>query len=135
MKSKILNILLMVTSLFGYLEWSGNRHSFLFQVEGEFFLKLFSDPVSVIHPFTVLPLIGQILLIITLFQKRPGRLLTNTAIVGLGILLGLMQLIGIISFNLKIIFSTIPFIVVTLLTIRHHRIYNEKYQRTRMPNS
>jgi len=76
MKAKILNALLLVTSLFGYLEWGGNNHLFLFQAEGEIFSKLISDPTSVIHPFILLPIIGQALLLITLFQKTPHKLIS-----------------------------------------------------------
>ena len=42
MKSKILNFLLIIFSLFGYLEWSGNQHIFLFEAEIEIFSKLFN---------------------------------------------------------------------------------------------
>jgi hypothetical protein len=119
MKSKILNILLICTSLLGYLEWSGNSHSFLFQAEGEIISKLFTDPISVLHPFTLLPMTGQLILIITLFQKRPSKLLTYIGIGGLGILLVFMFVIGIMTLNFKIILSTIPFIVVSALAIRH----------------
>jgi hypothetical protein len=121
MKSKILNILLIITSLLGYLEWSGNSHSFLFQAEGEIISKLFTDPISVLHPFTLLPMIGQVILIITLFQKKPSKLLTYIGIGGLGILLAFMFVIGIMSLNFKIILSTVPFIVVAVLAIRHNR--------------
>ncbi len=121
MKSKILNSLLIITSLLGYLEWSGNSHSFLFQAEGEIILKLFADPISVLHPFTLLPMTGQVILIITLFQKNPSKLLTYISIGGLGILLAFMFVIGIMTLNFKIIISTIPFIVVSALTIRHYR--------------
>jgi hypothetical protein len=121
MKSKILNFLLIITSLLGYLEWSGNSHTFLFQAEAEIFSKVFSDPVSVIHPFTILPLIGQLLLMATLFQKTPGKKLTYFGIGSLGLLLGFMFLIGALSLNYKIISSTIPFICVSILTIRHYR--------------
>jgi hypothetical protein len=124
MKSKILNFLLIITSLLGYLEWSGNNHSFLFQAEGEILSKLFVKPVSSFHPFTLLPMFGQVILILTLFQKKPNKLLTYLGIGGLGILLGFMFVIGIMSFNLKIIFSTVPFILVAVITIRHYRNQN-----------
>lgn len=48
MKGKIFNIILIITSLFGYLEWSGDSHSFLFQaevpfrVQGKKFVYIFS---------------------------------------------------------------------------------------------
>ncbi len=121
MKSKILNFLLIITSLFGYLEWSGNSHMFLFQAEGEIILKLFTHPTSVIHPFTVLPMIGQIILLITLFQKKPNKTLTYIGMGGLGILLTFMFFIGVISLNSKILFSTIPFLIISIFTIKFHR--------------
>jgi hypothetical protein len=121
MKSKILNILLIITSLFGYLEWGGNNHSFLFQAEVGIISTLLTDPVSVLHPFTLLPMTGQLVLIITLFQNKPGKLLTYTGIGGLGILLASMFVIGIVSLNYKIVLSTIPFIFIAVLAIRHNR--------------
>ncbi len=121
MKSKILNFLLIITSLVGYLEWSGNNHIFLFKAEAEIFLKLFTNPLSVLHPFTILPLVGQILLLITLFQKTPNKTLSFISIAGLGLLLGFMFIIGLLSLNLKVIISSIPFIIVSVLAIRHYK--------------
>nr|MBK9653730.1 hypothetical protein [Bacteroidota bacterium] len=121
MKSKVLNTLLIITSLLGYLEWSGNNHIFLFKAEAEIFSKLFTNPTSVLHPFTILPMIGQILLLITIFQKTPSKILTYISIGGLGLLLGFMCIVGIMSMNFKIIISTIPFIVVSIIGIRHYR--------------
>jgi hypothetical protein len=121
LKSKILNSILIITSLLGYLEWGGNSHSFLFQAEAEIFSKLFTDPISILHPFTVLPMLGQVILVVTLFQKTPSKSLTYISIGSLGILLGLMFVIGFMSLNYKIIISTIPFIVVSVIAIRHYR--------------
>jgi type IV secretory pathway VirB6-like protein len=121
MKSKVLNFLLIITSLFGYLEWGGNNHTFLFAAEAEIISKLFTEPGSILHPFTILPLVGQILLLVTLFQKKPSKLLTLLSIGGLGILMGLMFVIGLMSLNYKIIFSTVPFLIVAVITILHNR--------------
>ncbi len=121
MKSKILNFLLILTSLIGFLEWGKDGKQFLFQVEAEIISKLFTDPISIIHPLTILPLAGQLILLITLFQKKPNKVLTFISIGGLGILLGLMFAIGLIDLNFKILFSTIPFLVIAFLTIRYHR--------------
>lgn len=122
MKSKILNLLLIITSLMGYLEWSGNNHSFLFQAEAEILSKLFTDPASILHPLTILPMLGQLVLVITLFQKTPSKSLTYISIGGLGLLLLLMLVIGLMSLNLKIIISTIPFIVTAVVAIRHYSV-------------
>jgi hypothetical protein len=121
MKSKLLNLLLIVTSLFGYLEWGGGNHSFLFQAEYEVVSKLFTDPASVLHPFTVLPIIGQVLLLITLFQRQPNKILTYVGIAGLAILLSFIFLVGALSLNFKIILTALPFLVIAIITIRHYR--------------
>ena len=127
MKSKLLNFLLIITSLIGYLEWGGSNQTFLFQAEGEILVKLFSNPSSALHLFTVLPMLGQVLLIFTLFQKQPAKVLTYIGIGALGLLLGFMFVIGLLGLNYKIILSTIPFLTLSFLAIRH---YNKtKFQR------
>lgn len=94
---------------------------FLFQAEQEIFSKLFQDPLSVAHPFTLLPLFGQLVLLFTLFQRSPGKVLTLIGLGCLSFLLLFMFLIGLISFNYKILFSTVPFLVVGILTIMELR--------------
>ena len=121
MKHKILNLALVLTSLIGYLEWGTGSKMFLFQGEMEILSKLFTDPGSVLHPFTLLPLFGQILLLVTLAQKQPGKWLTYIGLACIGILLVFMFVIGLISFNYKILLSTLPFLVTAVLTIRHLR--------------
>ncbi len=133
MKKKIFNFLLIITSLIGYLEWGKNNHTFLFQSEVELLSKIFTNPYAAIHPFTILPLFGQLLLVITLFQRKPNKNLTYLSIGCLGILLGFMFLIGLISLKIKISISTIPFIVVSILTIRH-TIKNEQHSSTKNIN-
>jgi hypothetical protein len=110
-----------MTSLLGYLEWGENNHAFLFQTEAELISKLVLNPTQVIHPFTILPLLGQLIALFTLFQKKPNKVLTYMSISFLGILLGFMFVIGLISLNFKIVISTLPFIVVSIMTLNHHR--------------
>lgn len=121
MKLKVLNFLLIVTSLFGYLEWGGGQRSFLFQAEYEVLSKLFTDPESAAHPFTLIPLAGQVCLLMTLFQRKPRRLLTYSGIACLGLLLGFMMVIGLLSLHMGILASTIPFGVVAVLAVREQR--------------
>lgn len=121
MKSRILNALLILTSLIGYLEWGSGNHTFLFQAEAELFRKLFSDPLSALHPLTVLPLVGQVILVFTLFQAVPGKQLTLIGMTFLAVLLLLMTFVGLLSLNPAIVGSTLPFLVVSTLTILHHR--------------
>ena len=121
MKSKILNSLLILTSLLGYLEWGKDMHTFLFNIEAELLSKSLIDPISVLHPLTVLPMIGQLLLLVSLFQKNPNKTLSYIGIAALGLLLGFIFIVGCISKNFKIIISTIPFLVTSYLAIRHYR--------------
>lgn len=120
-KKKILNLLVVLTSLLGYLEWGPGNSAFLFQAEWEVLRRLFSEPLAVIHPFTLLPLLGQVLLFVTLFQQEASRPLTFIGIACLGVLLLLMVFIGAISLNYKIFLSTIPFIVTAVFAIREAR--------------
>ena len=121
MKSKILNLGLVLSSLIGYLEWGGDNSMFLIEGEIDVLVKLFTNPLSVLHPFTLLPLTGQILLLISLFQERPGKRLTYIGIGCIAILLVFMFAIGIMSTNFKILLSTVPFLVLAVLTILHQR--------------
>lgn len=121
MKSKILNFLLILSSLFGYLEWGGGNHMFLFTAEKEIVTKLCIDPKSVIHPFILFPLIGQVLLMITLFQKKPSKTLTYIGMSMLGVLLLFMLFAGILGFNLKIICSTLPFLLFAVIAFFYIR--------------
>ena len=121
MKSKTLNFLLIILSLIGYLEWSGNNHLFLLEAEIEILSKLFVNPKSVIHPFIILPIISQFLLLVTLFQKSASKKLTYISIFGLGLLVYFLLFVGLISLNYKIVISTIPFVLLSILTILHHK--------------
>ena len=120
-KGKILNLLLVLTSFVGYLEWGKENHLFLFQAEVEIVSKFINNPLSVIHPFILLPFLGQLLLIVTLFQTKPNKTLTHLGIGGLGLLLGFMFIVGLLSLNYKIIASTIPFLFLAILTIKNRQ--------------
>lgn len=119
MKSKFLNIGLVLSSMIGYLQWGKDNRMFLFEAEWEILGKLFTNPSSAIHPFTLLPLFGQLLLIFTLFQNVVSKKLTLIGLSCIGILLVLMFIIGLISLNWKILLSTIPFIFLGTITIIH----------------
>lgn len=121
MKSKLLNLLLIITSLFGYLAWGTDQHSFLFQAEAEVLRKLIHDPASAAHPFTLIPMFGQMLLMMTLFQKTVSKRLTYLGLGCIGLLLLFMFVIGLLSMNATIICSTIPFLAVSFLVVRNHR--------------
>ena len=121
MKQKLLNFGLIITSLFGYLEWGQDNTAFLFQAEWDVMKKLFEDPVNIIHPFTLIPMFGQAVLISTLLQKKPSRILTYLGIACLGLLMLMVAFIGILETNFKMIGSALPFVICSILAIRYLR--------------
>lgn len=116
-KLKYLILLLIITSLFGYLEWGGGNHSFLYEAEYLMLKKLFTDPKNLIHPFVIIPFLGQLILLVSLFQTHIRKFRLYFGIICLWVLLGFMLLIGLMSVNFKIIISTIPFIMFSIYTI------------------
>ncbi len=116
-----MNALLIVTSLFGYLEWGGGNSSFLLEAEFTVLKKLFTNPTSVVHPLVLCPLLGQVLLLITLFKKAPHRTLTYSGIACTGALLAFIFFIALIRLDFKILLSTLPFMTIAIATIWYHR--------------
>lgn len=118
---KLLNFCLLLTFLIGYLEWGKTSHLFIFQAEAELFSKAFDKPLEVLHPFILIPFAGQLLLLFTLFQKEPGKLLTFISLGCLSLLILLLFLIGLMSMNVKMIACSLPFIITGILIIRQYR--------------
>jgi len=118
MNTRLLILAVILCSLFGYLEWGTDQSNFLFQMEWDLFKKGFDDPSSVVHPFTIVPLLGQIFLLISLFLRKPNKVLIVMGIGSLGLLLGLLSIIGLIGSNWKIFVSSLPFLIFSYLLIR-----------------
>lgn len=121
MKHKLLNAALIITSLFGYMEWGNGKSAFLFSAEIEVISRLFTDAKSAVHPLTIIPLLGQILLLLTLFQKEPSKVLTYIGIGALGVLLFFLLLIGVIDGNPKMAIAALPFLITSVLIMLLYR--------------
>ena len=118
MKKRYFNILLLITSLFGYLEWGTDQHEFLFQIEYELLFNIGFNPDNFTHPFILLPMLGQLFLIITLFQKEPSRILTLGGLACLSVIMLMILLAGSLSLNARMILSTLPFLLTGIFVIR-----------------
>jgi hypothetical protein len=121
MNNKIKILFLIISSLFVYLSWGNESAAFLFQMEYEIITKLLNNPTSALHPFTVIPMLGQILLLITLLQKTPTPILLKTGIGCLLFLIVFVFIIGLLSHRIPIIVSTIPFITLAFFTLKSLR--------------
>lgn len=122
---KGINLALFLSFLLGYMEWGNNYHIFIIQAEGELFSKLISNPLSVLHPFTLIPFAGQIILVFTLFQKEPGKRLTFTGLACLSLLMVFLFFIGLFGMRLRILASVIPFITLGIFAVVYYRKNNK----------
>jgi len=121
---RILLFLLLLSSLFVFLEWGKGNQMYLYQIEGEILNKLFSNPKSVLHPFIILPLIGQFLLLFALLSNTNYKKIIISGIVCIGILVFFILVVGILSNNIKISLSTLPFLVLSILIFLNLRKNN-----------
>ena len=125
-KEKKLILLLLITSLIGYMEWGGSNHTFVAQAEVDAFRQLFTAPLSVLHPLIILPFAGQLMLIVNLLIKKPRKAFTYIGTACLGLLLGFMFIIGVTTLHFKIIISTLPFLITAVAMVRYYRELEEE---------
>jgi len=125
---RLINIGLLVTSLFCYLEWA-DKSTFLFQAEYDLLFKSGSGVRSFAHPLILLPLCGQLLLLFALFRKQQNLRWTFIAMAMLSLLVLMIFLVGILSLNLKITASTLPFILISIYAIRYYKKTKKKSAR------
>lgn len=118
---KFLTLGVIISSLFGYLEWGRGNHQFLFETERLVIQKIGTDPLSVVHPFVLMPLIGQIILVVTLFIQKPAKKWIMAGMALIALLLGFMLLVGILALNYKIVISVIPYFVFSGILVKNVR--------------
>jgi hypothetical protein len=113
---RFLPLCIFLSFLIGYLEWGGGNSGFIFQLEYDAFTKDFHQG-AFLHPFILLPLIGQVLLLVSLFVQN--RKLIIAGIIFLSVLMLMILLVGVLSLNLKIIASTLPFLTLSVFFLLH----------------
>lgn len=110
MKYKIAIACLLLSFLCCYLEWGQGNATFVAQAE---YLILFQrDPSTdtFTHPLILLPFAGQLLGLFALFQKNPNRRLVLISMITMGLLVVMLLLVGMLSKNVKVFASTLPFV-------------------------
>ena len=101
----------LVSFLFCYMEWGRDQSSFVYEVVYLILFKQGDPQNSFTHPLILLPFIGELILLFLVFQKEPGK---RWAFIGMalpGVLVLFLLFIGIMSQNVKIIASTLPFLL------------------------
>jgi hypothetical protein len=115
---KIKHVLLLLSSLFVYLEWGGEQSAFLFMTEAVVLKNLLTAPSENLHPMIVLPFIGQVLLLVNILKKEMSDGMAQWGLGLLSVLILFVTFIGIWTANIKIILSVIPFLVTATLLLR-----------------
>lgn len=115
---KLLNFCLLISSFFGYMEWGADQRAFVFQAEAELFTK---DLANLVHPFVLIPLAGQAMMLYTLFQPRPGRWLTLIALACMSLFMLLLFGIGLMTVNPRILMAALPFVVLGIAVLWYNR--------------
>lgn len=114
---RLANIGILLSSLFGYMEWGKNQHSFLFEIEYELLFAQKNLLETITHPIVLASLSGQLLILYCAVKKDCSRKLNLLGLLLLSLLLLLILLAGILSANIKMIGSTIPFLIFGILLI------------------
>lgn len=107
LKTSILAALL--TSLLGYMEWGGGNSAFIYESEYWVFFQKNGNVDTFTHPIVLLPLIGQITLLVSFLRRQPNRRVVLTGLAGIGLLYALIALAGLLSLNWKMLLSTLPY--------------------------
>lgn len=108
MKIRIATLAVILSSFIGYLEWGGEQSGFLLEMEMNILISGVKQ--ALVHPAFLIPFIGQLLLLITLFQREQKRWMIYTGTGMLSLLLVFIFIIGVLSLNVKILASASPFI-------------------------
>ena len=117
-KLKVLILLAVLSSFLGYLQWGKNQHSFVFENEFELLSKLPGNASTFTHPFVLLPFLGQLILILTLFKKKPHSFIIYIALGSIGILYLMILFVGFMGAGVLTALSAIPFLVISFIIVR-----------------
>jgi hypothetical protein len=117
---RLTGVFLFCSFLICHLTWA-NHSAFLFQLE---YALLFLEKKSAgnfLYPVVLLPLIGQLLLLLSIFQRKPSHRLQMVAAALLGLLVLLILFTGMLSRQFMTALSTLPFIAAVILLFSRRR--------------
>ena len=105
---KIINIGLILSFQLCYLEWPNNA-SFIFQAEYEIFTKTEQLIKNFMHPIILIGFASQAFILFAAIFKNFNSRLNFIGVISLTPIVLIFLAVGFISFNFKIIISTIPY--------------------------
>lgn len=114
---QFINLGLLITFLFCYLEWPPNNSAFIFQGEYEIFTNTKNLVSNFTHPLILLGLIAQLILIYAFINPKVSTKLNHLGVIILTPIVLLFFVVGLLSFNFKIMGSTLPFLALVVYYI------------------
>ena len=110
-KTKLLNASILISTFIIFLQWGveDKLSYFLIEIEKEVLYQLLFETHNVLHPFILFPISAQIGLAYTLLQSKPSLWISYFGIGLISTLISIIFLGGLLTFNYKILLSTIPF--------------------------
>lgn len=106
---------------FCYLEWGNQQSAFLYEAAYAVFSKQEHAQSNFSHPLILLPFIGELILLYLVFQQKPSKRWAYVGLAFPGILVLFILLVGVLSQNLLIIGSTLPFLAAAGWVIQTYR--------------
>lgn len=101
-----------------YTEWGADHSAFIFEIEFQFFGDLRNNISAFAHPLILAGLLGQLGLIYGIIVPNPRIWIIGACLVFLSLVVGIFLVAGLLSLNFKIIGSTLPFFILSLLWLR-----------------
>jgi len=114
---RFINLGLLIAFLFCYLEWPPNNSTFIFQGEYEIFTNTKNWVSNFTHPLILLGLIAQLILIYAFISPKVNTKLNHLGVIILTPIVLLFFVVGLLSFNFKIMGSTLPFLALVVYYI------------------
>lgn len=124
MNLRIINIALLVAFSICYLEWGKNMSTFVFQVEYDVLFRNTKDAETFGHPVILSALLGQLLLVFSAIHRI--KWVNHLGVIFLSLIVFIFLLSGVLSLNLKIIASVLPFLVLAITYFVHSKRIHKK---------
>ena len=111
---------LFVSFLFCYLEWA-DQSAFVYEVAYLLLFEKSEKASSFAHPLVLLPFLGQVLVLISLFMPKPKKWVVLTGMGMMGLLVLMLVLVGVLGKNWKIALATVPFLLSAVWCVKGFR--------------
>jgi hypothetical protein len=100
------------------MEWGKDSAAFVFSIYRELFVIQKDFAGAITHPVILSGITGQLILAFCIIQKSPYRLFNSIGVLLLLFVVLILLMAGIASTNMKMIFSDIPFILLSIFYFR-----------------